>query len=212
MDTDSLIEALARDTAPVPRRSLEHRLAAGLIAGAGVALLLLVAGLGVRPDILDAAGTIGFWAKAAYTSSLALVGLLLVARLARPETQRLRRAWLIAAPPLLLAVFASAELAAAPRSVRSELLFDPVWTCVPLIAGLSVPLFGGLIWALRQMAPTRLRAASAAAGLAASGFAATLYCLYCQQVSPTYILTRYTLAIALFSAAGALIGPRLLRW
>jgi hypothetical protein len=87
-----------------------------------------------------------------------------------------------------------------------------VWTCVPLIAGLSVPLFGGLIWALRQMAPTRLRAASAAAGLAASGFAATLYCLYCQQVSPTYILTRYTLAIALFSAAGALIGPRLLRW
>jgi hypothetical protein len=212
MDTDALIEALARDTAPVPRRLLEHRLGSGLFIGAGFALSLLVGALGVRPDILGAAGTIGFWGKAAYTSSLALVGLLLVAQLARPETQRLRRAWLIAAPLSLLAVFASLELADVPRGLRSELLFDPLWTCVPLILGLAVPLFAGVIWALRPMAPTRLRAAGAAAGLAASGFAATVYCLYCQQVSPTYILTRYTLAVALFSALGALIGPRLLRW
>jgi hypothetical protein len=191
---------------------LERQLGAGAIIGAMFALLLLIAALGVRPDLMAAAGTSGFWAKAAYTSSLGLIGLLLLAQLARPETQRLRRAWLIAAPVVLLAVFASAELASVPPGARSELLFDPLWTCVPLIVGLGVPLFGGLIWALRHMAPTRLRAAGAAAGLAASGFAATLYCLYCQQVSPTYILTRYSLAIALFSAAGALIGPRLLRW
>jgi hypothetical protein len=212
MDTDALIEALARDAAPVPRRSFERRLGAALMLGTITALVLLVVGLGLRPDLLAAAGTSGFWGKAAYTSSLALIGLLLLARLARPETQRLPWAWLIAAPVFLLAVFASTELGAAPHSARSELLFDPLWTCVPLILGLAVPLFGGLVWALRHMAPTRLRAAGAAAGLAASGFAATLYCLYCQQVSPTYILTRYTLALALLSAAGALIGPRLFRW
>ncbi len=212
MDTDALIEALARDAAPVPPRAFERRLGAGLAIGASVALFLLVAALGIRPDLSAAAGTAGFLGKAAYTSSLALLGLLLAARLARPETQRLRRAWLVAAPVGLVAFFAAAELLLAASSARSALLLDPLWTCVPLILGLAVPLFLGTIWAMRNMAPTRLRAAGAAAGLVASGAAATLYCLYCQQVSPTYVLTRYTLAIALFSAAGALIGPRLLRW
>jgi hypothetical protein len=212
LDTDALIEALARDAAPVPRRAFERRLAAGLVAGTFVALVLLAAGLGLRPDLEDAAGTIGFWGKAAYTSSLGVIGSLLVARLARPETQRLRRAWLIAAPVALLAAFAAAELIGADPDARSGLLREPLWTCVPLILALAVPLFGAMVWAARHMAPTRLCAAGAAAGLAAAGFAATLYCLYCQQVSPTYILTRYTLAIALASAAGALLGPRLLRW
>jgi hypothetical protein len=212
MDTDALIEALARDAAPVPPRSFERRLAAGLAVGSLVALLLLVAGLGVRPDLKAAAGMVSFWGKAAYTSSFALVGLLLAARLARPETQRLRRAWLVAAPVIVLAAFAAVELFHAAPGERSGLLLDPLWTCVPLILALAVPLFVALVWALRNMAPTRLRAAGAAAGLTAAGLAATLYCLYCQQVSPTYVLTRYTLAIALFSAAGAVIGPRLLRW
>jgi hypothetical protein len=139
MDTDALIEALARDAAPVPRRSFERRLGAALMLGTITALVLLVVGLGLRPDLLAAAGTSGFWGKAAYTSSLALIGLLLLARLARPETQRLPWAWLIAAPVFLLAVFASTELGAAPHSARSELLFDPLWTCVPLILGLAVP-------------------------------------------------------------------------
>jgi hypothetical protein len=212
MDTDALIEALARETAPVPRRSLQRSVCTGILVGAPLALLLVVAGLGVRPDLPAAAATAIFWGKAAYTFSLGLIGLLLVLQLARPDTHRLRRWWLVAVPITLLLAFAAAELIRAAPVDRLGLVLDPLWTCLPLILGLTVPLFAGLIWALRRMAPTRLRAAGAAAGLAAAGLAGTLYCLYCQQVSPTYILTRYTLAIALASAAGALLGPRLLRW
>jgi hypothetical protein len=62
------------------------------------------------------------------------------------------------------------------------------------------------------MAPTRLCLTGAAAGLAAGAFAAVLYGLFCEQVSPIYILTRDTLGIALAADVGALGGPRLLRW
>lgn len=212
MDSDALIAALARDTARVPHHDAERRLAAGILLGALVTLLLLIGWLGVRPDLKAAAGGAVFWGKAAYAFALGLVGLILTVQLARPECQRLRGAGLIAAPVGLLLLLAAAELTGAAPAARAGLVSDPSWSNVPRILILSVPIFAGVVWAFRRLAPTRLRAASAAAGLAAGGFAATLYCLYGQQVSPTFILTRYTLAIALASAAGALLGPRLLRW
>ena len=69
-----------------------------------------------------------------------------------------------------------------------------------------------LLWSFRRLAPTRLRAAGAAAGLAAGAWAATLYCLHCPEVSAIFVLTWYTLGILLAAAIGAMVGPRLLRW
>jgi hypothetical protein len=57
-----------------------------------------------------------------------------------------------------------------------------------------------------------LRAAGAVAGLAAGAFAATVYCLHCQEVSALFVLTWYSLGILLAASVGALLGPRLLRW
>jgi hypothetical protein len=212
MDTDALIEALARHTRPVSRHAVERRLAAGLLVGAAAALALLVAGLGLRPDLGEATGQAAFWGKGVYTFALCLAGLVLTAQLARPDSGQIHWLGLAAAPPVAILFFAAAELAAAPRAALPEIVFGPAWICLPLILALATPIFGGMLWAFRQMAPTRLAAAGAAAGLVAGGAAATLYGLYCQQVSPTYILTRYTLAVALASAAGALLGPRLMRW
>jgi len=213
MDTDALIEALARDTAPVSPRAVERRLAAGILMGSLLALLLLVAVIGVRPELMGATGESIFWTKAAYTVSLGLVGFILTAQLARPDSQRLRWTWLIAAPPGVVLLLALAEPERLAPTQRAGLIFDPAWVGLPLVLALSAPIFAGLVWAFRGgLAPTRLRAAGAAAGLTAGGFGATLYCLYCEQVSLTYILTRYSVAIALASAAGALLGPRLMRW
>jgi hypothetical protein len=77
---------------------------------------------------------------------------------------------------------------------------------------LAIPIFIGLLWAYRRLAPTRLRAAGAAAGLAAGASAATLYCLHCPETSALFVLTWYSLGIAMMTAIGALLGPRLLRW
>jgi hypothetical protein len=84
--------------------------------------------------------------------------------------------------------------------------------CPWLVLLLAAPIFVGLLWSFRRLAPTRLRAAGAVAGLAAGAWAATVYCLHCPEVSALFVLTWYSLGIALAAGAGALLGPRLLRW
>jgi hypothetical protein len=46
----------------------------------------------------------------------------------------------------------------------------------------------------------------------AAGLAATLYASHCADDSPLFVATWYSLAIALVVAAGAWLGPRVLRW
>jgi hypothetical protein len=77
---------------------------------------------------------------------------------------------------------------------------------------LSVPIFGGLLWSFRRLAPTQLRLAGATAGLTAGAWGATLYCLHCPESSAIFVLTWYTLGMVLAAGAGAMLGPRLLRW
>lgn len=213
MDTDALILALARDATRVPRRAVANGLAMGLTVGAAAAIVLAVGGLGVRPDLASAVATASFWAKAGFTVSTAGIGLVLTAQLSRPDSRRLRGWWLVAIPIIWFIGLAGDELWLAISSgARAGLLFGPRWLCPLHILMLSVPVFLGLSSAMQRMAPTRLRAAGAAAGLAAGGLAATVYALVCEEASPAYILSRYTLAVALAAAAGALLGPRLLRW
>lgn len=87
------------------------------------------------------------------------------------------------------------------------------WKICPwLLLILAAPIFIGLLWSFRRLAPTRLRAAGAAAGFAAGAWAATLYCLHCPEVSAIFVLTWYTLGMLLAAGVGALLGPRVLRW
>ena len=84
--------------------------------------------------------------------------------------------------------------------------------CSALVFLLSLPIFGGLLWSFRSLAPTRLRLAGATAGLTSGAWAATLYCLHCPEVSAIFVLTWYTLGMVLAALAGAILGPRLMRW
>ena len=83
---------------------------------------------------------------------------------------------------------------------------------VAVVFTLALPIFAGLLWSFRRLAPTRLRLTGATAGLAAGAWAATLYCLHCPESSALFVLTWYTLGMGLAAIAGALLGPRLLRW
>ena len=75
---------LAADTAPVLKRGVSLRLA--LVAAVALALAfgVLVAWLGMRPDLMDAMHTSAYWMKTLYTLGLALAGFALVERLSRP--------------------------------------------------------------------------------------------------------------------------------
>ena len=128
--------------------------------------------------------------KWAYTMSRGIGAIAMVIRLARPEPVSLRAFWPLVIPFLLLAMVAVAEMAHVPSSDWFAMWLGHTWEKCPwLVLKLSAPIFVGLLWSFRRLAPTRLRAAGAAAGLAAGAWAATPYCLHCPEVSALFVLT-----------------------
>lgn len=213
MSADTLIDALVEDVAPVPRHSAARRLLLGIVGGGAVSLLLIALTLGFRGDLGPAMRGYAFWMKWGYTMSLGIGAIMMVRRLARPEPVKLTRFWPLVIPFVLLAIVSAAEMAHVPSGDWLAMWLGKTWTKCPwLVLMLSAPIFIGLLWSFRRLAPTRLRAAGGAAGLTAGCWAATLYCLHCPEVSALFVLTWYTLGIGLAAAVGALLGPRLLRW
>ena len=212
VSTDALINSLTEQVAPVQSRAVEGRLLLGLLTG-GVATALAVVGLGLRPDLSHALYGSTIWMKWGYTLSIALVAGFGVALLARPERRDLRWLWLALVPVGLLATLAVAQLAATPIAEWQTLWLGNSWRQCSISVGLlSVPIFGGFLWAFRSLAPTRLRLTGALAGLAAGASAATLYGFHCPETSALFVLTWYSLGIFAMMGVGALVGPRVLRW
>ena len=204
---------MVQDLQPVPRRALATRVALAMAGGGAVTLALVAALLGFRPDFAAAVHGPAIWIKWAYTLSLTVAAVVMAARVARPEPVCARLFWLPVLPVAALAAIGAAELATAPRGSWRTLWLGQTWSVCPLLVlMLTVPIFLGLLWAFRRFAPTRLRLAGAAAGLVSGAWAATLYSLHCTEASPLFVLTWYSLGIALPAAAGAALGPRLLRW
>ena len=213
MNTDDLIQTLSRDVPRVSHRVLARRLAIGMVGGGIITMILVTAILGIRPDLRVAMHGFSFWMKWTYTLSLGVGAIFAVSRLARPTPVSLRWLWLLAVPVLLLAGIGIGELVDTPSRDWLAMWLGGSWKVCPwLVLTLAMPIFVGLLWSFRRMAPTRLRAAGAAAGLAAGAWAATIYCLHCPEVSAIFVLTWYSLGIVLAAAVGALIGPRLMRW
>lgn len=210
MDTDALIEALAAKVRPIPPGAVHRRLAAGLFLGSVGALLLQWALLGATPRLPGSATLPAFLITASYTLLLGALGLVLAVDLARPESRGLR--WpSLATLMLLVFVFPIlVELAEVPQG-GADTPSGADLIGVPILLLLAVPLFAGFVFALRSLAPTRLRAAGAAAALASTGVAATI-CVFSEPTWPISSLPSYAAAIAIACATGALAGPRLLRW
>jgi hypothetical protein len=154
-----------------------------------------------------------FWMKWAYTVSLGVGAGCIVAQLARPTVGSLRIFWVLVIPVLILGGVGIGELARTPPANWLAMWLGRSWLVCPwLVLTLAAPIFVGLLWSFRQFAPTQLRAAGAAAGLAAGAWAATIYGLHCPEASALFVLTWYSLGIIAAGGAGALLGPRLMRW
>jgi hypothetical protein len=213
MNTDLLIATLSDDVPKVSRHAVAKRIGAGLAIGGMIAMIAMTTILGIRPDLQVAMRGFSFWMKWTYTISLGLGAAYAVTRLARPDTQSLQALWILAVPVLLLAGICINELARTPPAKWLAMWLGKSWMACPwLVLSLAAPIFIGLLWSFRKMAPTRLRAAGAVAGLTAGAWAATIYCLHCPEVSALFVLTWYSLGIAIAAGLGALVGPRLMRW
>lgn len=213
MTSEDLIDQLSANLRPVRRHALGQRLGLGLAVGALGSLLALALLNGFRPDLWLAMHGPSFWMKWGYTASLGVCALAATAKLARPDSRANGWLWLALVPIAGLALMSVAELARAPSEHWLAMWLGESWKiCSSLVFVYSLPIFGGLLWSFRRMAPTQLRLAGATAGLAAGAWGATIYCLHCPEVSAIFVLTWYTLGIALAALFGALAGPRLLRW
>ncbi|MEO8653938.1 MAG: DUF1109 domain-containing protein [Ramlibacter sp.] len=213
MKTDDLIALLAADSLPVARRAAPRRLALALLAALPLAGAIVLFFYGVRPDIAQAVHWPMFWVKLMFGLVIAVAGFVALQRLARPGV-RVGSSWLgLVMPVLLVWAMAAYVLAAAPEELRASLVLGQTWrSCTASIAVISLPVFVGAFAALRTLAPTRPAWAGACAGAMAGGAAASVYALHCPELEAPFLAVWYVLGIAVPTAVGALLGPRLLRW
>ncbi|OZB35883.1 MAG: hypothetical protein B7X35_04445 [Halothiobacillus sp. 14-56-357] len=213
MKTDDLILMLAQGEVAVPRHVVAKRLSMALGVGLFASFGLMLAVLGLRPDLESASMLPMFWVKLAFSFSMGLIGLIAVKKVARPEGAINRTLWAIAFPIGLIWLLSLILVAHAPTNQRWHMFFGENWyECPLLITMLSAPIFIALLWAMRSLAPTQLVLAGAAVGLMSGGWGAVVYSLHCLEMGAPFIGTWYLLGILIPTVIGALLGKTLLRW
>jgi hypothetical protein len=211
MDTDQLIRTLAADNTRA--RPVGFVLALALLAAAPVSLLMFFAELGVRPDVMTAMRNPFFDLKFAVTLALATSAILVSLHLSRPEASMRGWAWLFMIPAGLLVAGLSGEMMLPQRlPMMTRLVGQNSRVCMTAIPAMSLPLLAAALIGLRHGAPSRPALAGAIAGLLSAGLAATFYASHCTDDSPLFVATWYTIATALVTAIGALVGSKVLRF
>ena len=213
MKTDDLVKMLGTHVEPVKDGQLRSTLLMALGMGAAVVICLLVAFFGA-PDDAFGGEYLGVKLVAlVFTLGLVTAGTSLLLKAARPGTSA---RWPLAVIGLLffaLLLAAAVTFAFGHPAAWHAMVFGPQWAacllCIPLFA--AAP-FASLIWALRKDAPTNLARTGAIAGMVAGAVGAAAYTLHQPASSIPFIMFWYGGAIAVCALAGAILGPRLLRW
>ena len=211
MRTETLIDMLARHAGPAPLALAASRLwpaaAAGLLASGCAA----IAWFGLIPWSL--LGTPVPWTKMAYAAALAGAAGWWAARLSRPAASAARPRMAVMAVVLAMAMIGLLSWLSEPADGRMAALLGHSWfSCAPSVLVLSLPALAAALWAVRGLAPTRPGVAGFAAGLLAGSVGAFGYSLSCPEASAAFVAVWYSLGIVLTGAAGAVLGPRVLRW
>jgi hypothetical protein len=212
MDTDRLIQTLAADN-DTHDRPVGVVLAKALLIALPVSAAMLLATLGIRPDFMIAMHNPFFDLKFVVTLALALPAIAISLHLSRPEASLRGWAWLLLLPVGILALGISGEMMLPQRlPMMTRLIGSNSRVCLAAIPAFSLPLLAAALFGLRHGAPARPAVAGALAGVLSAGLAATLYAAHCNDDSPLFVATWYTLATALVTAIGALAGAKLLRY
>jgi hypothetical protein len=211
METDDLIRKLSASSKAVP---LDDKRGMALMLGAvalPVAVFLSVAG--VRHGLGPAISQPVVMAKTLLPMLAFALALPELPRLMRPEGAGETKLFRLGLP--LLAALALLVLTLFDREALESCL-EPglfgVTECLGLISLLSIlPVWVGLRL-LGRGAVTEPRFAGAVAGFVAGTGVAAGYSLFCTRDNPLFYLVWYSVAIAIATGAGALLGRRMLRW
>lgn len=213
MQTEELVRLLATGLEATPPAAARRRLLGALALSLPLASLAMMLALGVQESLGEVMTRPMFWVKLGLACVLVVTTGIALSRLARPGAALGRAPLYVALPLLAIWGLALAVLLGAAPAARASLLLGETWqSCAWNIAGLSLPGFVGALWALRGLAPTRLRLAGATAGLCAGALGAFVYAFHCPELAAPFIGTWYVLGMAIPTAVGALLGPLALRW
>jgi hypothetical protein len=211
--TEDLVSMLSTGVEPVDPRRVAWRYLLAVGGGSLVALALMATALRLNPALPQELSEPMFWVRETFCASLGVAGLVGIARLARPGRPLGLIPVGVAFPVIALWALAGAILLNAPPYSRALLIFGRTARVCPfLIALMATPIFFALVWALRGLAPTRLRLTGGSAGFAAGSLGALAYSLHCPELAAPFIAIWYLLGITLCAALGVWAGPRLLRW
>jgi hypothetical protein len=213
MKTDDFIAVLATGVDAIDTPRLRRRLALVQACGIVAAIVLGLTVLKVNPHLSHATAEPMFWMREGFCLTLGMAALIAVGRLGVPGRRLGLLPLGVAIPILAVWAVGLASLIVVPASARIPLILGHTarW-CPLLITLLAVAPFIGFVSSLRRLAPTRLRWAGAAAGLAAGSFSAFAYSLHCPELEPAFFAVWYVLGILIPTALGVWLGPRLLRW
>lgn len=213
MKTDDLITMLSTNVEPVDSRRLGRTIRAALAVGALAVALLVLAALGVRGDAGQGRVLAAVLAKLGFTLLILVVASHYLIRLSRPGGERRVSTPALVLPFLAVMLLAAGSLGLAPQSHWQGLILGDQWLeCLVSIPLIAIVPFAVIVWAVRRTAPTDLARAGAIAGLAAGCLSATGYALHCTDDSVPFVALWYGGTIALCTAVGWKLGPRLLRW
>ncbi|MEO7274663.1 MAG: NrsF family protein [Vicinamibacterales bacterium] len=212
MNTDQLIELLAREATPVSRRlSPAQRVA----LWAAMALLCVAIGLGhfgVRSDIGTAWRTTDMMLRVFLLASIAWLAVLTAFRLSVPgeDSRAWSRLWPLTILLVLIAVgsaevFYAAAMGDAGSPVRA-------WTCARKVAFTgAVPAVLAIVLILRA-APLEPAWAATLGVLAAGAAGALTSELACPIRTPMHILLWHSLPVAVSAGIGLVVGNAMLAW
>ncbi len=211
MNTERLMDMLACNAGPAPRALVARRLSPAVAAGLLASAWSAIACFGLIPWSLFS--TPVPWTKMAYAGALAAAAAWWVARLSRPAAALARPQLAVLAVVLAMALAGLGSWLSMPAEARMAALLGHSWlSCPASVMALSLPALAAALWALGGLAPTRPRLAGFAAGLLAGSVGAIGYALSCPEASTVFVAVWYSLGILLTGAAGAAVGPRVLRW
>jgi hypothetical protein len=178
-----------------------------------VAVGIMLVGLGIRPDVMTARALMFLLLKLAFTVGIVGVALVYLTRLARPGGERKTPSVSPVIPFAAIVLLSAISLGFAPSSHWNKMVMGDQWLeCLLSIPIIAIVPFAVIIAAVRRAAPTNLARTGAFAGLVAGGVSAMAYALHCTDDSLPFVAVWYGGTIVLCTLAGAILGPRLLRW
>lgn len=212
MKTDDLIASLVADH-PSRTQPVWLWLLAGICAALPLSATLFMMSLGPRPDMATAIHSPFFDLKFAITLVLASSAAALSLHLSRPNASLRGWMWLLALPAGLLGIGIAADFAVPQRvSWTGRLVGSSSMACMSSIPLFSAPFLVASLLTLRKGATSHPMLLGALAGLMSAGLGAAIYAAHCMDDSPLFVATWYTLAAALVTFTGAMIGRRVLRF